>query len=1054
MQDHTSRWRRQVLSQLRELSPDVARRYSPEGELEHFERLAERSERELGDQMISAAAFLHGVELGLLRKLGPEVPGQAIQILTALHGFRQLDITHARLPQRLRAKRYETAHGPAAAYLLVLDHLDHLDPERRISDWTRDFHSHPRHPHVELPAAPRFLEPHENPAVRLAFVEAVVTPTALSLGLWHERNVLADAVLLFTDPPRFSTAVDFARKFSSPGSVVGRWTEVVQGALSDLSGVQVRWEWQHAAHIANRIPAGSQVQLSWESQVRRCGAVIVVCDRDATSFEAFGRVHAKFPFTSAGSRGSAFGPTPSGYVALHTSIFLSNNGRAGAGGDDAPILVKIMSRLVERGRFHSFSNAVIVGRASPRKGEIVVSAPSGAEVRLPAGATVLNFAAKIHGEFVVLARGARVNREVVDLLHELRDGDVVWLDLGVAPRLLPEGWEERVPRATQGEIRQQFKKHYRAALGNGGERWLRSELLRLGLPADVEAAELRELLKVALRSERLQPLLNSDDTGWWLEQMGILEAKIRGEAIPHELLISEAQRESVLEEVARLYFEHAPPEMSSPAQGPQHIVVEGADRAGLVADIATVFAERGLGMTEFIATQLNPGRGLLRVRVDPMNTGQLQNLLDAIRRTSSVGKVHPPGSEPTDDEKHFLPQRQNSLVVWRAMPSPYVRGDPVEDDAHFYGMQTQLAKLGQVYDSAVAVQALGPEIKQAFVSGPKKVGKTSLALAFLRSVVGADRCIGVHLEAVSTEPWRNFAQRLAVQIHRRAVEINRGSRTGLPTPDLHEKGLGGFLRELRSVLDCPIVLAIDEVVLLFRESVQQGEEREIFRFISEIQHLPKVQLIWIGPEAPLRHLPDRLQHMLRSTRQIPMRPFSRAVLKEFLRAQKMSSRYKIYVDQGLIDAIYDLTSGNPYWAASIADEMWSILQEEKLSLFQYDERLLEKAVQRVAHHRAAFADRYTSDAWAGEEKALAWELLVTLAQVEDPEIDTAALVELTAARVGAVNPQSAIALLEELEERGAITSEPGGWRIAAPLFGKHLRIWEQRLATNRSDDER
>jgi hypothetical protein len=187
--------------------------------------------------------------------------------------------------------------------------------------------------------------------------------------------------------------------------------------------------------------------------------------------------------------------------------------------------------------------------------------------------------------------------------------------------------------------------------------------------------------------------------------------------------------------------------------------------------------------------------------------------------------------------------------------------------------------------------------------------------------------------------------------------------------------------------------------------------------------------------------------MLRSTRQIPMRPFSRAVLKEFLRAQKMSSRYKIYVEQGLIDAIYDLTSGNPYWAASIADEMWSILQEEKLSLFQYDERLLEKAVQRVAHHRAAFADRYTSDAWAVKEKSLAWELLVTLAQVEDPEIDTAALVE-------AANPQSAVALLEELEERGAITSEPGGWRIAAPLFGKHLRIWEQRLATNRSDDER
>jgi hypothetical protein len=1052
MRDYSSKWRRQVLPLIRELSPEVARRYSSEGELEHFERLAATSERELGNPLISAAAFLHGVELKHLRKLGSNVPEHAFQILTALHGFRQLDIRHTRLPQRLRQKRYETARLQAA-YLLVLDHLDHLDPERRTSEWSRDFHARPDHPHVELPAAPRFLEPHENPSVRVAFVEAVVTPTALSLGLWHERNVLADAALLFRDPGRFSTAVEFARKFSSRDSACGRWTDVVQGALSDLSGIQVRWEWQHAAHISSRLPAGSEVQLSWKSQVRRCGAVIVVCDRDATIYEAFGRIHASFPFASAGFRGSAFGPTRSGYSALHTSIFLSDDGRVGAGGDDAPILVKIMSRLVEQRRFHSFSGAVTVDPVSPRKGEIVVSAPSGAEVALPAGATVLDFAAKIHGEFVVLARGARVNREMVDLLHELHDGDVVWLDLGVAPRLLPEGWEERVPRATHGEIRQQFKKFYRAALGNSGERWLRSELLRRGLSGDVDAGELRELLKVALRSAKLQPLPNVHDGGWWLEQMGILEARIRGEAIPHELLISEAQREALLEEVARLSFEHAPPEPSSQPQGPQHIVVEGADRAGLVADVATVFAERGLGMTEFVATQLNPGRGLLRVRVDPMDAAQLENLLDAIRRTSSVRAVHPPGSGQTADEKLFLPQRQDSRVVWRTTPSPYVRGDPVQDDAHFYGMQTQLAKLRQAYDAATTLHALGPESRQAFVSGPKKVGKTSLALAFLRSVVSTERCIGVHLEAVSKEPWHEFALRLADQIYRRAVEINGGSRASLPTPRLH-RSLGNFLHELRTKLDCPIVLAVDEAVMLFQATVERGDEQDLFRFASEIQHVPGLQLIWIGPEAPLRHLPDRLQHMLRSTQQILMKPFSRAVMKEFLRAKKMESRYTIYIEQTLVDSIHDLTAGNPYWAASIADEMWSSLQEENLNLIQYDESILDQAVQRVSHHRTAFADRYDSDVWTAQEKAFAWELLVTLARSNASGMVTSAVIECTALRTGAADPRSAVTLLEELEERGAVTSGPAGWRIAAPLFGNHVRIWEQRLAAERSEHER
>jgi hypothetical protein len=332
------------------------------------------------------------------------------------------------------------------------------------------------------------------------------------------------------------------------------------------------------------------------------------------------------------------------------------------------------------------------------------------------------------------------------------------------------------------------------------------------------------------------------------------------------------------------------------------------------------------------------------------------------------------------------------------------------------------------------------------------VGKTSLALAFLRSVVSIERCNGVHLEAVSTEPWHEFAPRLADQVYRRAVEINRGSRAGLPTPRLH-KSLGNYLRELRAELDCPIILAIDEAVMLFQATVERGDEQDIFRFASEIQHIPGLQLIWIGPEAPLRHLPDRLQHMLRSTRQILMKPFSRAVMKEFLRAKKMASRYTIYVEQSLVDSIHDLTAGNPYWAASIADEMWSSLQDENLNLIQYDESILDQAVQRVSHHRAAFADRYDSDVWTAQEKAFAWQLLVTLARSNAPGMVTSSVVECTALRTGATNPRSAVALLEELEERGAVTSGPVGWRIAAPLFGNHVRVWEQRLAAERMDDE-
>jgi hypothetical protein len=865
---------------------------------------------------------------------------------------------------------------------------------------------------------------------------------------------LADAALLFKDPTRLYTAVEFAKKFTESGSALSTWTEIIQASLGDLPGVHVRWEWQHAAHIADRIPRDSSVDPIWETYVRRCGAVVVVCDRDATVYEAFGRLHAQLPFASAGSRGSAFGPTASGYFALHTSVFLRSN-RRGRSSEDSPILVKIMSRFVDERRFDSFAKLEVPLRdssPSPRDDGITVLTPSGNDVRLPRGATVLNFASKIHDEFVVLARGARVNREAVGLLDELHEGDVVWIDLGVAPRLLPDGWENKVPGSTHNEIKQKFKKYYRVALENSGERWLRGELLRRGLSVDTDLDGVRELLKLAFLSKPLQSLPHREDPSWWLGQMGVLEAKIRGESIPHELVITEAQRAIVAEEVARLTFEHLGAGRARTVQGPQHLVIEGADRAGLVADVATVFAEREVGISEFVAIQLNPGRGLLRVRVDPMEPARLEELIHAIRRTSSVRAVHPPGAEQISDEKHFLPQRQDSVIIWPSMPSPYVRGEPVRDDVHFYGMRTQLAKLRELYESTLR-QGGGSRSRQAFISGPKKVGKTSLVLAFLRSIVGRERCVGVHLEAVSHEKWDVYAQRLAEEIHRRAVEVNLGARSSLPTPNLRERSLGEFVRGVQAALDCPLILAVDEVVLTFFATQLAREEREIFEFLAAIQQIPKLLVIWVGPEAAIRHLSDSLQHLLRSTRQIPMKPFSRGVLAEFLRAQKMASKYTIYVEKNLVDAIFELTAGNPYWAASLADDMWSSLTDENFNYLHYDETRLERAIKHVSQHHAAFADRYESDLWTQQQKDLAWYLLVTLAQSSDLAIRTAELVSQAALAGIFSTPALVLELLEELEERGAIIHGGDGWQISAPLFAKHVLVRQQRLATDRDTDD-
>ncbi|HEX2035903.1 MAG TPA: bifunctional (p)ppGpp synthetase/guanosine-3',5'-bis(diphosphate) 3'-pyrophosphohydrolase [Chloroflexota bacterium] len=133
--------------------------------------------------------------------------------------------------------------------------------------------------------------------------------------------------------------------------------------------------------------------------------------------------------------------------------------------------------------------------------EVFVFTPKGEVKDLPAGATPLDFAYRIHTDIGHRCIGARVNGKLVPLDYELRNGDIVEILTSRSAHGPSRDWLNLVRTAHAREkIRQWFKQQQRAENIVRGKDLLDKELRRLGLGGlgaipDAKLAEAAEALK-------------------------------------------------------------------------------------------------------------------------------------------------------------------------------------------------------------------------------------------------------------------------------------------------------------------------------------------------------------------------------------------------------------------------------------------------------------------------------------------------------------------------------------------------------------------------------
>lgn len=1055
--------------------------YEEEGKLAHFRGLSERLFSQVGSLDLAQAAFLHGIDdfsiLSVIPGAGPQVRDilQDRGKLRSIGGWgerNELTITDADGPELSRllvGNVLPLIRNADAVALFIAEQIEELDQEQVLSTWTMAFPKSPSRlpPEFRLATArDRFL----SNAARSAFLRYVVAATAQFFGMWQERNIAENVALLHGHPARFRQVLDFILR---DVEVQGRAAMLVSMVADRLSaGQDVHWEWHHVASIDRAIGPNITAD-TWGKRFDRAGAVVVECHSRADCYSVLEKLHTAFEYIPSEIRDKIGHAEPSGYRALHTTLVRRDEGQE---------LVHVHIIFTEgRNRFALVDRAQIESVAarmqSDEKPTIRVFAPDGRAHDIPPGSLVINFAQAIHHDVLARLRGATVNRRYVRPNEMLLDGDVVWLDVADTPQHLPDEWFDQLPEATRARVRRDYLEGYRPAMLMAGRRWLRSRIEMSGCIATIDDLQIDQLLEDV-------PLVAFDpdirNARGLLRQIGLLDARERGSPLVRELLIDRELAESVagaliarIRESARLASEvDIPVELreratrveactqcvpradealaaaihgevivlhrvlASCAAGAERLtqirravgryffVIETTNRAGVALEVVGVFQRHDVDIEEITGRRIGIGWGVIRICVDFVSLPRQLAIIDDLGAIAGVRRVLKPYDDPVPLLESLLPPRIDAAPPLWSRAEPYLAGPAIDDDRLFYGMTAQLAELDAAYMRVNDPGAISGET--VYITGPLRTGKTSLGRRFLRTHEHDQRRpISVYVETVR-EPWS------AVRPKVREKLIDAAS--------LHDIKIGpralleDVIRTIRVETRVPMIIMIDEVSAMFSATGEdEAEIAGIEQFRRAVSSVPGVLLIWIGPQAAVRRLNQRLVNVLQVATRVDVRPLVTAEVRQLLAAEKLGHTYSIRLESGVAEAVFHQTAGNPFWISHIASRMYGLTASSSAETF-FSLKDVADAVNLVLDERLPFADRLPRTA---VEQLVIRQMLRLMPDSQAAGIGEKALEELREVTDGEALQDAIL----ELTLAGTIVKEHNSrWRIAAPILHQFLAM--------------
>ncbi len=382
----------------------------------------------------------------------------------------------------------------------------------------------------------------------------IYIPIAHRLGMKKMKSEMEDLCLQYTDPDGYNKVLDKinSSKTELEKSLARMKYEIMQLLDSHNIKYQMLSRVKSVRGIYNKLKAGK----TWNNIYDLLGIRVLV-DTVEDCYRVIGLVQSKYPPVPNRFKDYIANPKPNLYQSLHTTVFgedkriyevqvrtyemdeIAEKGVAshwsykekidGSVKNNLDHILEQFRVLVEVNDIEKnmdfFSNI----KEELKRSEIYVYTPKGDIIELPAGATPIDFAYKIHSEVGNTTTGALVNNKMVKLNYELKEGDMVELitQKGHAPS---KGWLKIVKtEAAKSRIKSYFYKKEREKYIALGHEMLNNECKKRNVDInDIITDENIEKLNNSLSTKDL------DDIYFGISTLKYLPSSILGRLEVHE----------------------------------------------------------------------------------------------------------------------------------------------------------------------------------------------------------------------------------------------------------------------------------------------------------------------------------------------------------------------------------------------------------------------------------------------------------------------------------------------------------------------------------------
>ena len=1051
--------------------------------LKHYIRLFELLEGE--DTDLALAGFLHGCkDLELLATL-PVVQGRSVvAILRDWRRLRSFSGHEPGLGDRLSGSILPSLREPRAAILATYDALDQLDSSKKeLAGFCRGFHVLKPRPVPVIDESQLPLTSQDRLAEKAVFAGIVASQAARYCGLWLERNLAEDVALYHLDRARFEEAVEIKAKHHDAATEMARTVgDAVRSQTRSQTGLEtlrIHWEWHHVATL-DRLRRKADTHPLSAAILGECGSLVFILDEPSECYQVLGAIHKIFKHRqSLGIEDSIGRPSRSGYEVIQSAIFQDGDPWAARVLIAPSIKVRIMPRkswnaTYSRDIARTIKNTLaslqttVPPTTEPAR-SLEVYSHDGRSWFLFPGSTVLDLCCELDERYVAYATGAVINGARADLLQKLRMHDVVRIEVGDQPRNgMPHGWRDFVPPGSAQVLEDLFDRYTEQTEVNRGRNVLRDALSaqipeirdrdqaafdtlvedcigNLGGPDGVfESESVHGLFRRAARqnlsrsevevlSSQLHHLLKRGDD----VALDLLEVPTAFVSHYDSIRLCPVCRPKVGAEVggvldrqARVLVVHSikhkkcggqsePMEWKRQYSRGQYFLIEMESRNEVLSGIVSAATRSGVQIIEYSGANLAPGWSLLRLHVRSMLGRDVELVRDAFERINGVLKVHPPGARLDSTLEGYLPARAVLRNPYAHTSDIFLAGPPIADDDRFYGRD------GELHFLESALETSRERGVMVLITGPLKVGKSSLARKFLRKYQdnwGFVVATAVAVEVPSTpeqpfDPWHEVEGLIRKQLMAAIGGLTAPNPfAGQPvTIEAMIEHVAGRRR---------VILFIDEVFVL-------AGDLNFIAWTQRIKRIRNTLLLVSGPKEGLEFCGPWANNRVSESRVCELSPMDPDVVGSLLSARKLNHRsVRIRVDEAVARRACRDTGGNPYWCNALG-EIFARSIDLKRSVF--DMSRYEAALETLAFQDRFFMDRIKRQG-ADNVETVRFQSFLRLLAREKLSHDE---VRHFLSELGC-NPSEAEEMVRRLEYRGSIIHRGSTTLISTPLLALHI----------------